>query len=135
MRYLVLLLLFCCGCASHSLEDFQAEGQRIAVQLTRELQSIHTRDELVQAAPRITALFDKLVDVAIAGHQYRQEHAWEEMPELTREQEQVNVRLQMELARVCGLEGGRDIILKCQECCLNRLDFSTSRSKKSLLAE
>ncbi|MDP1836037.1 MAG: hypothetical protein Q8K75_08955 [Chlamydiales bacterium] len=126
---IIIFLFLCSGCSSRSQEDFQQEGQRIAVLLTHELQSIHTREELLQRSSKLNQLFEELVEVAIAARQYRQQHPWEELVELKREEEQVNVRLQAELARVCRLEGGREAIEKCQEASLMRLDAHQKRGK------
>ncbi len=129
--WLLCLLFLCVSCGARSQEDFQQEGQRIAKELANELQRIRTRDELVAAAPSLTRRFDELVDVMIAARQYQQQHAWEEVPELSSDGVQLNVRLQIELQRVFNLDGGRELIEKYQEASLNRLDaFEKQLAKK-----
>lgn len=127
----IFVILSLVGCNAKSQEDFQQDGQRIAAALTKELHAIHTRDDLVKAQAKLTKLFDDLVDVAIAGRTYHYQHAWEEIPELSRQAEQVNVRLQVELSRVCRIEGGREILEKFQEPGLNRLDVFQKKLKVS----
>ncbi len=132
MQWFFLFFVFVCGaCGTRSQADFQENGQRIASQLTRELQKVHSREELLGVSQKLTKLFDDLVDVMIAARQAQQQQPWEEIPELSRSAEQVNVRLQIELQRVCHLDGGREIIEKCQESGLNRLDaFEKQLAKK-----
>ncbi len=132
--FLLIVLILCCGCGSRSQEDFQRDGQRIAIAITQELQKIHSRDELATAGPQLTKLFDDLVDVMMAARQYHHQHPWTEIAELPRDAEQVNVRLQSELARVCRLEGGRDALEKYQEPSLIRLDAFQKRLKAAGLS-
>lgn len=132
LRY-VFIALVLVSCGTRNQEEFQTEGQKVAQAITRELQQVHTRDDFSEAMPRLKKLHEQLVDVIISAKQYRQMHGWEEVPPLSREAEQVNVRLQVEVARVSRLEGGQEFVERCQESALNRLDAFLKQSTKSRL--
>ncbi len=116
----VVALLVSCGPSRP--EDFRRQGQRLQKTLTRQLHKIETRDDLVLAVPRLTELFDEFVDIMIAARQKGYEGRWEASSDLEPDEEQLSRRLRQELERVCGLEGGQDLITQCQKKALLRLD-------------
>jgi hypothetical protein len=118
------------GCNSRSLEDFQEEGESQTLALVKELQMIHHRDELIEAIPRLQKRFDKLVQVAINAREFYEKHAFLELLEVSKKGHELSDQLRFELQRLYRLEGGKEIIEKCQEPALHRLDAFEKRLKK-----
>ena len=116
----VLIPILFLACSSHSAEDFYDEGQGIVRTLIEELKTIHTRDQLLTHAPGLKKLFNSLVDVLMSAHKYREDS-------LSDREHILSDSLRQELERVYRIEGGRDIIEKCQEEALNRLDASVKK--------
>ena len=119
--YTVLSLLFF-SCGARSLEDFRDEGEALSTLLVKELSHIHTREQLLQASPRLKQLFGALVDVIIAAHEYREHKNVKDTLEFTSQSLYVSECLRTELNRVYQIEGARRIVEKCQEHALHRLD-------------
>lgn len=117
----ILLFFLLTGCGPQSLEDFKQEGQDILLSLVNELESIHTRDELLKAAPKLKDLFNKFVKITISAARLREKHHLDYL-EFTKQDHELSEKLRMELNRLYQLEGGRDIIEKAQEEALHRLD-------------
>lgn len=125
----IFLFLFTTGCTK-SLEDFKEEGQGVTRSLVQELQLVRTKDDLQNASPRIKKVFDKMVDVMISAQQYHQTHPNLESIEFHKDDLELSDRLRMELNRLYLLENGKEIIEKCQENALQRLEISKKRSLK-----
>jgi hypothetical protein len=124
--------LFFCSCGSRSLEDFREEGEAISTLLVKELNRVHTRDQLLQSSPKLKQLFGSLVDVIIAAHEYREHQDSIETLEFSSQSLYVSECLRAELNRVYQVEGARSIVEKCQEHALHRLDGY--KKKKALTA-
>jgi hypothetical protein len=121
--HLVCVFLFCqiiMSCGHNSLEDFREEGEGISRQLTKELSSIHSRQDLLASQTRLSALFNKLVDVIIAAQEFRYAHP--DAEPLTHHDIALSEQLRSELNRIYAIEEGRKIIEKCQEDALDRLN-------------
>ncbi|WP_158021734.1 hypothetical protein [Candidatus Protochlamydia naegleriophila] len=127
MAVLLAFSLLMTGCSPRSLEDFKEEGEGITRSLIQELQKIRSRDQLVASTGRLQRLFDELVLVAIAAREFHHTHQELEMIELTLTDHELSDRLRVELNRIYRFEGGRQIIEKCQEAALNRLDACEKR--------
>lgn len=125
--FLSLLLFLITACSSHSLEDFREEGEAISLQITRDLKQIHSREELLASAGKLTRLFDKLVDTIIAAHEYQAKHPEAELADLSPNQRIVSEQLRIELNRIYRIEGTRPIMERCQENALHRLDAYEKR--------
>lgn len=120
---LILFTLFSfLSCNIHSLEDFREEGESITRLLIRELNSINNRQDLIIASPKLRLMFQELVKVMISARQYREKHPELDIPELSATNLLLSEELRIELNRIYHLEGGREIIEKCQEIALQRLD-------------
>lgn len=134
MRYSLFVCLFSCllltSCGSNSLEDFREEGEGITRSLIEELKEIRTREDLMQAIPRLEHLFDNLVDTIIAAEDYKEKNSRADSLELTKENHELSDQLRIELNRIYSLEGGRQVIEKCQEQALHRLDAFEKRLAK-----
>lgn len=118
------LLVFCfllVSCEPRSLEDFRAEGQSVTQSLMMELQKIQNREDLLQKVPRLKSLFDELIDVMIRARGFREKHQLEPLA-ITKEDHELSDHLRIELNRVYKIEGAVEVIEKCQEDALHRLD-------------
>lgn len=110
------------GCGPHSLEDFQEEGEGIMRSLLQELKAIHTREELLATQGRLQRQFDRLVFIMISAEEFSFSHPEQGKEEAIRFNHDLSDQLRVELNRLYRLEGGRQIIEKCQEKALYRLD-------------
>lgn len=124
------LVLTVTSCGPRSLEDYREEGAGITRSLIKELTATRSREELLQAAPNLKKQFERLVDVMIAAREFREKHPKAESLELTKIDHELSDQLRCELNRLYALEGGREIIEKCQETALHRLDAFEQRLAK-----
>ena len=120
------------SCGPRSLQDYRQEGESLTRDLLEVLYTIDTREDAVSAAPRLKSLFDQMVTLMIAARDYREKHPEAEMPLYTIKSRELSDRLRAELNRVFRIEDARDIVEKCQEDSLNRLDAYDKRHKKTL---
>lgn len=120
-------MLLLSGCGSRSMQDHLEEGEHLTLELIEELEVIRSREELIVAAPRLKQLFDQLVDTMIAAKEFREKHPSAETPLLTDRNRSLSELLKTELNRIYKLDGGREIIEKCQLDALNRLDGYTKK--------
>jgi len=134
MRYFCVIIVMACflqGCSPSSLEDFRQEGQSVERALIKEMQKIHSREQLVAAQPRLSWLFEKLVKVIIEGRDWRDNHPLMEEFPLSNADKRLSDVLRAELIRLYQLEGGRDLVEQCQRKALNRLDaFEQRRTRR-----
>ncbi len=130
LTYLLLLLLIFAlsGCGRNSLEDFRLEGEEVAYTLIQELRKIRTRDQLRNSSGKLQRLFNDLADIMIAALEFRQKHPGLEK-NLLPFNNKLNNQLRFELNRIYKIEGGRQIIEKCEEQALHRLDAFEKRLK------
>lgn len=126
----VFCALLLTGCGSSSLDDFQEEGEGVTRSLVQELQSIHTREDLLNSSASLQGLFDKLVDVMIAAQQYRDKHPQLDQNVVSKPNRELSDQLRIELNRLFQIEGGREIIEKYQDPSLQRLDAFERKFKK-----
>lgn len=127
---IVFILVMVTGCGPRSLDDFQEEGEGVMRSLIQELQGIHTREQLLAASGRLQRHFDRLVNIVIAAEEFSLVHP-EEKGEVGRHNHELSDQLRIELNRLYRLEGGRQIIEKCQEKALHRLDAFEKKQAKS----
>ncbi len=128
---LFILLIFSLTCCnSNSLERHRKEGRRVTERLLKDLQKIRDREDLVTNKGKIKQHFNTLVTVMIQAREHRFHHYLEESNEPSEEEAEVNLALKNELIRICEIEGGREILEKCQEEALNHLDAFEKRLKK-----
>lgn len=125
----LFFFIFCTACGTRSIEDFRAEGESLSRALTQELNQINTREELIAANPRLTQLFNELVNTIISAHEYRVKYP-NELLQISFEGHNSNNQLRGELNRIYQIEGAREVIEKCQEEALNKLDVYERRLSK-----
>lgn len=122
---LILILissLFLSACGSHSSEDFREDGDATMRLLIKELQAIHSYSTLSAAAPKLKRLFNDLVDTMLKAREYHESHPAAEISDLSPKNHASSEQLRTELNRIYRLDGGRELIEKCQEGALLRLD-------------
>lgn len=134
----ILSLLCLClvsSCGPRSVEDYREEGQGVIRTLTATLKEIYTREQLLQEAPKIKKIFNRLVSVIIDAQQFRDRHPDDDVPDFSRNDLMVSGELRAELLRIYQIEGGMEIMEQCQDEALTRLDaFEKQRaSHKGLL--
>ncbi len=122
MIYLFLPLLFLFGCSPNSLEDYQYQGEALCRTIALDLQKIHTRDELAANLPELKKLFSALINLIIEAKEFQLAHPEQEGIDPAYYEHEYADGLKDELARLCKLEGGRDLIEKAQREALIRLD-------------
>jgi hypothetical protein len=128
MCYFIKLLGFFIGvmaltsCGSGSLDEFEEEGEGVIRSLIQELQAIHSREQLITASGNLQKQFDRLINIIIAAEEYAISHPDLERLEFSGHNHEPSDRLRIELNRLYRLEGGCQIIEKCQEKALHRLD-------------
>lgn len=127
---IIVGLLIAVSCGPRSLDDFQEEGEGIIRSLIQELKAIHTRDQLLTASSKLQRQFDRLVAIIIAAEEFSLSQPRLEKGEEMRYNHELSDELRVELNRLYRLEGGRQMIEKCQEQALNRLDAFEKRYAK-----
>ncbi len=126
----ISLLLTITSCGYHSLEDFQEEGEGITRSLIQDLKKIHNREQLILASERLKHHFDRLVLLMISAEEFSLSHPKLENKEGERISHDLSDELYAELNRIYRMEGGRQIIEKCQEKALYQLDAFERRHRK-----
>lgn len=96
-----------------TLEDFKEEGKGITRTLIRDLQKIRTRDRLINSAKNLQELFNQLAEVMRGAQEFHSRHPGEIT--LMKGDHELSDMLRIELERIYRIEGGRQIIEKCQE--------------------
>ena len=119
---LFTVLILAAGCGPRSLEDFKEEGEGVIRSLIQELKGIRTREQLLAYSGRLQKEFDRLVTIMIAAEEFNATRIGINHGECTDQNHELSDLLRIELNRLYRLEGGRQIIEKCQEKSLHRLD-------------
>lgn len=110
----ILLIFILIGCQSGtSYEDFREKGRAKTRSLIAELKGIKTKDQLILRIHSLMHAFNEIAALAEKVRLYQIAHPQAESPPLTQEDRELSEQLQLEIFRVCRLEGGREIILKC----------------------
>lgn len=120
--FFFFLLLISTGCSPRSLQDYKEEGEGVVRTLVEELKAIRSRDELLSASGRLRRHFDRLAEIMVSAEEHRREHALSETDECYVPNRELSDQLREELNRLYRIQGGRQIIEKCQEQALHRLD-------------
>lgn len=131
MGFLVCLLLIMIGCRSHSVDDVEEEAEGVIRSLIQDLKAIHTREQLLAATAKLQKQFERLVSLIITAEELISANPdWENIgsPQVNHE---LSDQLRTELNRLYYLEGGRQIIEKCQEKALYRLDAFKKQQAKA----
>ena len=90
--------------------------------MVRELEKIHTREELTSALPRLKKQFAQLTELMVEAKEFQLKHPEEAGIDPGYYEHPYAEALKGELERVCKLEGGKELIEKAQREALIRLD-------------
>jgi hypothetical protein len=126
----VILTMTLVSCGPRSLNEFEEEGEGVIRSLIQELQVIHTREQLLAESGNLQKQFDRLVNIMIAAEEYVISHPDLDRVEFSRHNHELSDRLRIELNRLYRVEGGCQIIEKCQEKALHRLDAFKKKNFK-----
>lgn len=119
------------SCSPHSLDDFEEEGKGVIRSLIQELKAIHNREQLLASTNRLQQQFDRLAILMIAAKEFSFAHPELDKGEFFRNNHDLSDQLRVELNRLYRIEGGRQMIEKCQEKALHRLDAFEKRHAKN----
>ncbi|KIC72338.1 hypothetical protein DB44_CK00110 [Candidatus Protochlamydia amoebophila] len=128
--FLIGCFLFLTSCGPKSLEDYKEEGKGITRSLIQELREIRNRDQLLASTSLLQKRFDQLVFVMIGAREFQYKYPNMESHELTLADHELSDKLRIELNRIYHIEGAKQIIEKCQEMALNRLDACEKKLSK-----
>ena len=106
--------LILAGCSSHSLEEYQYEGEAICRVLVKELEKIQTKEELAAIVPKLKKHFHDLVVLIGQAKEYQKKHPEEAEIDPAYYEHPYAEALKDEMVRLCKLEGGREIFEKAQ---------------------
>ena len=106
------------------MQDYRSRGRSELRTLIVELQSIHSRQELVQDEAKLQKQFLELTDTMISAQNFYKKHPEAELLELSDEDERLSFELRHELSRLCRIDGCRDLLEKIQEESLHKLSTS-----------
>lgn len=127
--FILFITLLSVACQRSSLEDFKDEGQSVVKSIVDITKHIQSREMLLDSSRQLQHLFEELVDVMIAAQEYRYRHPNAEKNSFSEDERGVNDHLRAEINRLCRIDGGQEIIEKCQEKALNRLDAYLQKTK------
>jgi hypothetical protein len=133
-KYFIFFLLFltATSCGPRSFEDFVEEGEGVTRSLIQDLKAIHTREQLIAASGKLQRQFDRLVSLMIAAEEFSVAHPELNKGELIGQNRELSDQLRVEMNRIYRLEGGRQMIEKCQEKALHRLDAFKKRPSQKV---
>lgn len=117
------------ACGPSSLEEYREEGRETVLLIVQTLEAIDSRETLIQSAPQLKQLFNRLVDLIMAAQEYRFEHSESEIPSFSDEDRNASDQLLFQLNKIYHIEGGREVIEKCQEEALLRLGTVPKRNE------
>lgn len=120
LRCLVLAAAMA-ACSPSSTQEFRQEGESLCRRLTKELQQVETRDDLLKMAPLLKKRFQQFAELVMEARKFQREHAGEAMPQDDGDY-LASEALMEEMKRVYQIEGGRKIIEDAQREALFALD-------------
>lgn len=116
----IFLVLFSCG--SRSAEDYREEGQKVIQKLVDELSKIESKADLLHSSGTLKSLFMKLTDIMIAARDHHENDSYAEPLPFSAKDKELSERFRTELNRIYEMDGCKEVIEKCQEEALNKLD-------------
>lgn len=118
----LISLLLVCGCSPSSSEEFRREGSARCQALIRDLEKIENHEQLLSAELQLKKHFESLVSLMVEAAEFQQKNLDSPDVEGATEERGVDEKLQEELRRIYTIEGGREVIERCQQEGLVRLD-------------
>lgn len=121
--WVIFLAIFVTACAPSSLQECCEHGEAITLDIARELEKCHSREDLQKSIPRLKKQFMRLVDIIIEASLHQGEP-----PAFT--DGRAGDKLLFEMQRVYLIEGGRQLVELAQREALEKLDAFDQRHKK-----
>ena len=121
------------GCGPSSWEDFQIEGDGLCRALARDLEKIHSHEELLQCTSSLKAHFERIVDLAIEARLFQQKHLEDVEKPFCRTLQNGQEMLRRALNRIDSMEGGPETLEKIERDALLRLDAFERKIHSKLL--
>lgn len=118
-------MILCVACAPHSMEEYKLEGEGIAKSLLKQLEKVHSVNDLVETGPRLKKEYAKLLQLMVAAKKYQNAHPEEEVGDPIGLE--VSDALKREFIRIYQLEGCSDVMEALQRESLHKLDLSYRR--------
>lgn len=120
MRCFFLFLLFLASCGPSSIEDFKEEGQSKAHRVLGLLKTINTREQLMDAEVYLEAYYDEIAEILLAAEHFRKKYKLDS-PEFSEKDHLLSENLRVEMMRIYRLDGGKEILEKCQQKAIAKL--------------
>lgn len=114
-KILAASCLLLAGCSSHSLEEYQYEGEALCRVIVKELQKVQSKEELAAALPALKKHFHELVVLIIEAKEFQRNHPDEAGIDPAYFEHPYAEALKEELIRLCKLEGGKEMLEKAQK--------------------
>jgi len=121
------------GCSPSNLEDYHDESRGVMKQIVNELTKIKSKEKLMESSNKLKKLYLEWADNMIQAKEFKDLHPYQEIPELSPKDKQLNLKLEAELQRLRSIEGGWDVLEKCQQDALNKLlEYDLQRKRDRL---
>lgn len=98
------------ACSAPSPETYRERGSTLVRALLKELQQVHSREELMDHEAEIRHLFQELTHLVLEAEIYVQAHPEREIPLFSRYDQKLSDELQTELNRLLRKEGCQELL-------------------------
>jgi len=132
MRAFLFSLLILAGCAPSSSQEFRQEGEALCRSLSKDLQKVETREDLIKIAPLLKKRFLQFSELMMEARAFEREHAGEAMPE-DHGDLLASEALMEEMKRIYTIEGARKIVEDAQREALIALDAYLKKMEQTTL--
>ena len=103
---LFCLLLLLVSCGPNSLEEYRERGEGVTRSLIKEMEGIHSYEDLLAAQAELTRLFKEFAELMVAAKKFQKQGELE----LTEVNHRLSDCLREEMNRIYRFEGGREMI-------------------------
>lgn len=132
LLWIVLAVCIFQGCSPSSPHEFRQEGESLCRKLTKQLQQVETREDLLRLAPQLKKCFSEFAELVVAARLYDKEHAGEAVAE-EKFDDLASETLLEEMKRIYKIEGARKIMEDLQRESLFSLDAKIKKIEKQHL--
>lgn len=113
--YFLLFFVLLFSCSKVNYDQIREEGRGVTRTLIRTLQSIQTKDQLIQQSSDLENQFVKMIQLMKKAEAYSLSHPNEERPEMVSLDHELSDQLRSELNRLYRIAGCKQIVEKCQD--------------------
>ena len=128
---IAILILLAAGCSPSSPDEFRREGETLCRRLTKELQQVQTREDLVKMTPHLKKRFSQFAELVMEARTFQREHAGEAMQDDEGDY-LASEALMLEMKRIYRIEGARKIVEDAQRESLFALDAYLKNFDKTI---